>query len=282
MRDYRNLIAEADTLLNAQMEQGDKPIIAVWGLMNAGKSYLLNMLTDHVEQEYFKTNDVRETAEVKIYEDEDFIYMDTPGLDGSHADDLEAHRGVREADIVLFVHQLQGALERNEIEFLSMLKRRYGEYADSSIIIVLSKIDRESQNPEKIELIYEEIMRQCKEIIGFSPQCFAVSGVRYRKGIIDHKPAFVKASHVDSLQQYLLDNSYNVANIRQRKKCADIAELVEAIETAAKEYMLEINQLTTEIETQFMPFNEDMTQFSNWLSEKSSEMAQLSRERRNI
>lgn len=282
MHNYRTLIANADILLNTQIEQGDKPIVAVWGLMNAGKSYLLNMLTNHVEQEYFKTNDIRETAEVKIYEDSDFIYMDTPGLDGSHADDLEAHRGVKEADIVLFVHQLQGALDRNEIEFLSMLKKRYGEYAESSIIIVLSKIDRESQNPEKIETIYQEIVRQCEEVIGFSPQCFAVSGVRYKKGIVDHQPAFVKASHVDSLRQHLLENSYNVVNIRQRKKCAEIAELIGEIASAGREYALEVHQLMTEIETQFAPFNEGMAQFSNWLSEKSAEITQLSRERRNI
>lgn len=29
--------------------QKDESIVAVWGLMNAGKSYLLNMLTQHLE-----------------------------------------------------------------------------------------------------------------------------------------------------------------------------------------------------------------------------------------
>ena len=37
-----------------------KPVIAVCGLMNAGKSYLLNMLTQQIDQEYFKTADQRE------------------------------------------------------------------------------------------------------------------------------------------------------------------------------------------------------------------------------
>ena len=39
-----------------------KPVIAVCGLMNAGKSYLLNMLTQQIDQEYFKTADQRETT----------------------------------------------------------------------------------------------------------------------------------------------------------------------------------------------------------------------------
>ena len=92
-------------------DQEQKPVVAVWGLMNAGKSYLLNMLTDHFGEEYFKTNDFRETAEIKKYESNQIIYLDTPGLDANEADNLEAIRGVARADVVLFVHQPQGELE---------------------------------------------------------------------------------------------------------------------------------------------------------------------------
>ncbi len=271
---YQNLIHKADTLLSMNDSNNTKPIIAVWGLMNAGKSYLLNMLTDHVSEDYFKTNDIRETAEIKIYEDDEFIFIDTPGLDANEGDDLEAHKGVKEADIVLFVHQPQGALEKNEIEFLSMLKKRYGENADTSIILVLSKIDREPR--EKIELIQSEVLRQCEEIIDISPQCFTVSGIRYKKGIVDHNTNFVTASHVGELKHYLLDNTYDVESIRKNKKIAETTQMIEEITFALSTLVTDAHNLNRDICERFKSFDEDMAQFSSWLRGKSQE-AQLLR-----
>ncbi len=270
---YQDLIHRADNLLTMEESNNSKPIVAVWGLMNAGKSYLLNMLTDHVSEDYFKTNDIRETAEIKIYEDDNFIFIDTPGLDANDGDDLEAHKGVKEADIVLFVHQPQGALEKNEIEFLSMLKKRYGENADTSIILVLSKIDREPK--DKITLIQSEVLRQCEEIIGISPQCFTVSGIRYKKGIEDHNTNFVTASHVGELKHYLLDNTYDVASIRKNKKIAETAQMIEDITSALSTLVSDAQDVNREICTRFKSFDDDMSQFSNWLKEKSKEAQSL-------
>ena len=51
-------------------QNNKKPIIVAYGLMNAGKSYLLNMLTQHISEEFFRTNDIRETATIKKFESE--------------------------------------------------------------------------------------------------------------------------------------------------------------------------------------------------------------------
>ena len=71
-------------------QNNKKPIIVAYGLMNAGKSYLLNMLTQHISEEFFKTNDIRETATIKKFESEKYIYLDTPGLDANEEDDSQA------------------------------------------------------------------------------------------------------------------------------------------------------------------------------------------------
>lgn len=44
----KSLRKQADTLQKAPTNQSEKPLVVVWGLMNAGKSYLLNMLTKHI------------------------------------------------------------------------------------------------------------------------------------------------------------------------------------------------------------------------------------------
>ena len=64
------LRGQVSTYLN-QKNIDSKPVIVAWGLMNAGKSYLLNMLTQHIDSEFVKTNDFRETAENHQFEGDD-------------------------------------------------------------------------------------------------------------------------------------------------------------------------------------------------------------------
>ena len=106
LKESQSLRKSSQDFLNQKVNDS-KPIIVTWGLMNAGKSYLLNMLTQHIDKEFFKTNDFRETAIISSYETDQYVYLDTPGLDANAQDNLEALKGVKKADIVLFVHQLQ-------------------------------------------------------------------------------------------------------------------------------------------------------------------------------
>lgn len=178
-------------------QNNKKPIIVAYGLMNAGKSYLLNMLTQHISEEFFKTNDIRETATIKKFESEKYIYLDTPGLDANEADDSQAQSGVKKADVVLFLHQPQGELEANEIDFLKKLSRSFGKHSNKSIIIVLSKIEKESQ--EKIDAIEKAVKIQCEKEIGFSPTIFKVSNSRYKNGVTKNKNALIDQSNIKSL-----------------------------------------------------------------------------------
>ncbi len=79
LKESQDLRGLSQDFLN-QSSRSDNPVIVTWGLMNAGKSSLLNMLTKHIEQEYFKTNDFRETAVISAYETDQLTYLDTPGL----------------------------------------------------------------------------------------------------------------------------------------------------------------------------------------------------------
>ena len=100
LKESQDLRKYSQDFLNQSL-RSEKSVIVTWGLMNAGKSSLLNMLTQHIEQEFFKTNDFRETTEVCAYEADQYIYLDTPGLDANAADNLEALKGIKKADIVL-------------------------------------------------------------------------------------------------------------------------------------------------------------------------------------
>lgn len=210
----KQLREQAKELLKWQ-SFNNKPTIVVYGLMNAGKSYLLNMLTEHIDSEYFKTNDFRETTENKAFETDACIFLDTPGLDANDDDNIQALEGIKQADIVLFVHQLQGELEKVEIDFLQHVVDSFGDYASDNIIMVLSKVDKEST--DKVNQIQTRVLEQCQHHLGFSPKCFQISNTRYQKGVIEHKDGLIKHSHVLELNERLTQIVKNDKQVRQTR-----------------------------------------------------------------
>lgn len=243
----------------ARKQGKDKPVIAVWGMMNAGKSYLLNMLTDHYKAEYFPTNDVRETAELRRFEGEPYIFLDTPGLDANEADDQVAMDGAAKADVVLFVHQPQGELEKIELDFLKLLKESFGVYAEKNIVLVISKTDAESQ--DKIEQIEQKVLEQCHLHLGFTPASFLISGTRFHRGIQQHKDGLVKASHLQELKQHIDTLGIDVRAVREEKirNAQDALLLV----ISAEEEALNDEKLLLEDELywNFASFNDAMLSF---------------------
>lgn len=246
--------------LSVQQQDESKPIVAVWGLMNAGKSSLLNMLTEHIDSEYFKTNDFRETTEVKVFETETCIFLDTPGLDANSQDDIEALKGIKQANIVLFVHQLQGELEKVEIDFLKNVRDSFGEFANQNIVIVLAKVDKES--PEKVNAIQDKILEQCQEMLGFTPQCFQISNTRYRKGVSEKKDGLIKHSHMNELKSYItsiLKDSHLVTLARQKHERDEIiSQLRQQLEIIHAVRAQKVNELLQPLE-QVNEFIKDLT-----------------------
>ena len=261
-------IAKQLAALSSESKES-KPVIVAYGLMNAGKSSLLNMLTAHIEQEFFKTNDVRETAEVKRFESEKYVYLDTPGLDANDLDDELAESGVSNADVVLFLHQPQGALEANEISFLKNLKKSFGDLAQSNIILALSKIEKESA--EKIALIEDEIKKQCEAELNFSPRIFRISNKRYQTGIMKHKDGLVNQSHIKSLIEYIDTVTPNSMLVRKQRNLVKIDQLLVEL-TAQKEHLEQKRRTVTHtIEQGFSVFGEQIELLNNFLDESSQQ-----------
>jgi len=268
MKKLLEIKCRAEQLASRADSATNKPVIAVCGLMNAGKSYLLNMLTQHIDQEYFKTADQRETIANKTLETERYIYLDTPGLDATLQDDMVANQGVGEADIVLFVHQPQGELDPTEVGFLGQLKARFGRSAKQSIVIVISKIDKEVE--AKIDEIDKEIQKQCLEKLGSIFTTFQISNTRYKKGISERKEGLVQASHIDALVQHLEKVTPKVHQARQNKMTENIEALMIEIETLVQELRDEKAVLQKDISERFADFNVQMEQLQTFLSESVS------------
>lgn len=246
------LCREADLILTPS-SLSEKPVIAACGLVNAGKSHLLNMLSGHIDDEFFSVADQRETARIKVLETNAYIYLDTPGLDASDADTEEAMTGIDQADVVLFVHQPQGELEENEKDFLCSLKQSFGELAEQNIILVLSKADKEGQ--EKIDEIADKVQQQCLEFLKFSPKIFKVSGQRFKSGIQQQKDGLIRHSHINDLASHIkvvADASVYTRDIRALQAIDALLERIELAEAGLEDYHATAQK---ELHDSFSPFN---------------------------
>ena len=254
-------------------QQAPKPVIAACGLMNAGKSFLLNMLTRHLEQEFFRTNDIRETVENAQFDADRYIYLDTPGIDANPDDDNHAWQGVKHADVVLFVHQPQGELDEAEADFLRALAASPGNHAGESIIIVLTKIEKET--PDKISAIEQRIREQCADQLGFKPRILQVSSKRYQSGVLKGQAGLVAASGMDTLIEHVQAVAASVQALRAHRKLAEVEALLQEVAQAQRQLEARRTRLRSTVVDGFAPFSAQIGQLRRFLTDSASKFKQI-------
>lgn len=167
----------------AQSADEGRFVIANAGTTNTGKSTLFNALLGH--DEAFKTADVRETTVCRdIGWDNGTVFTDTPGCGScAAADDREAAKAYRRADLVLFVHNLStGGLQRDEMNVLESVRRYMGD-ADfrERTIIIGTRLD--SCPGDTATVNRKECEDQIKEELGVVLKFIAVSPKRHFRGL---------------------------------------------------------------------------------------------------
>lgn len=204
---------------------GPLPRIAVCGLMNAGKSALLNGLTGNLENEVFETKAVRATIRVQELEHEGLVYLDTPGIDACDEDDRQVWLGLSHADGILFVHNLRtGTLEEIETKFLRELMRRRPDL-NRHLVVVLTHSESATQQQTREHAI-RGILQSLFEVV---PPTFATSFSALRNGMQKHSPKLLELGGYERLKGYL-DTYLNLSaeslrNLRASRDEHSYAEL---------------------------------------------------------
>lgn len=257
VKRFKSVKNKFNKLKDNKIEVG-KPVVAAFGILNAGKSYLLNMLSLNIQDEYFKTNDHRETTEILEYESEKFIYVDTPGLDANNKDTDVAMQGIEKADVVLFIHQMNAELDAAEIKFLRGVCDQFGDFAIQKVILVLTKLD--SVEPKTAEEIQVKIQKQCAQILSIEPQCFCVSGKRYKNGLEKHKGNLAKASNIGELVERIeqVTDSISVMDTRLLKRQIAIQQMQLNLTEIKNEFHSIIESEKNELNTKFKVFNKSV------------------------
>jgi len=173
--------------------------IAVVGLLKAGKSTLLNAMTG--QEELFKSGVIRTTVKNQRVNDGYFEWVDTPGIDDTDQETATAFAGLKNADTVLFTHNLkQGELDRMEVDFLQTCRQRDGQFL-AKLRFVFTHID--DLEPATVDIIQQKVSQQCRTLFHAIPPMIAVSSTRYLKGYKEDKKLLMEKSVIPLLRQEL-------------------------------------------------------------------------------
>lgn len=210
-----------------------KPSVANAGLLKAGKSTLFNAIAGET---VFTSDVIRATVKNAEKELEDYILLDTPGLDADEKDTLEAMAGYGNADIIIFVHNLQeGELNQTEIDGINQICGLFDSRDDffSNSILVLTHKD---QVEDTYMDICSSIQAQCEKILeGRFHHVSCVDSSNYLKGIEEGKELLKKDSGISELIGAINSCVSGGNSLRESGFLKKKNELVSEIEKAVSE-----------------------------------------------
>ena len=181
-------------------------IIVNAGLVKAGKSELFNALVDQPEQ--FLTGAARKTTRNKKIKWQKGIFLiDTPGIDARESDTEKAFQAFRQADLVLFVHNVDmGEYKQAECEFVERLRSCFPNESEflQRVWFIASWADRKETTGE-LDIV---LGRMREQLINMNflqvPEIMALSSTRYLTGKKEKKRLMVQRSHINELRSRVL------------------------------------------------------------------------------
>lgn len=255
--DGPSLNEQLESALKAQ-HQNHALRVTTCGLVKAGKSSLLNALTDHLKEELFATGATRTTVRNQTLSHEHFIFVDTPGLDATDSDDVEAWKGIQEADVLLFVHHPgTGELHGAEVEFLEQVASQPGARAglESRLVVVLSHLDSHRKDMDDI---LARVKRQIRDCLSIEPHFFPVSFTTYRKGKLEGKSQLVSHSGILLLREYLVKQFIILSECAHQARSARVIEIRQNLLKKLDSEIQEREKILTELQKKTQKAERDL------------------------
>nr|WP_318381422.1 GTPase [uncultured Enterobacter sp.] len=256
------------------MRDHHKARVVVCGTYNAGKSSLLNALTNHYTNEFFRVNDIPETREETVFESGQLVYVDTPGLDVNVNDDKISRSSVATADLLLIVHRLSaGSLQDEDVKLLQRVIDAHVNPAN--VLFVLTGAEQQDDN---IALI-DEITALMDQLLKSKAQIFLVSNPRYLKGMREGKAKLVSGSGIPELSQSIEGRAANlIAELeqdRQARRRRLINKLIKVAKTVQRATQVTLTEKMYATAQQHKQFVSDVNNLKSDLGNKIAEYNKL-------
>lgn len=246
--DNINIILEEVDDIKKIMDNHKKFNIINAGLLKAGKSELFNAIS---EQDVFETGVVRTTIENKELDLEQYVLIDTPGLDANFEDSKVAFEGYKNADIMVFVHNaVDGELNKVEVESIEKIIGLYDNkktFFDSSILVIshVDQLSDEKEEEKLLNIINNQIKKVFNEEFGY---IIGVNSTGYIKGLKENKKLLMESSNIPNLKNILTNmikdgiSCFNSCINKLKSECEEkINKEIEILEQKEKNIKLEDN-----------------------------------------
>ena len=182
--------------------QEQKPKVLVYGIYNAGKSTLVNVLCG---KEVAEVGDRPTTAKTQPYDAGKYILMDTPGIDAPIKHEMEADENMNNCHVILFVVSSKGGFEsrKNYERMVEMIQRGLPFY------IILndrgSTTTDEQEHQRELESIQQKIITNLIQVSGDDHidekyEVITLNTKRAWTGIQKGKQILVEKSGIRALQ----------------------------------------------------------------------------------
>ena len=232
---------------NKAWKKIDSPInVVVIGIMNHGKSTMLNALLDDTDDTIFKVADKRETKEVQYEKRDGICWTDTPGFDADETDDNKALEGITQLEVGLFVHKAStGELHANEVEVLHKLANKREEAFLKNTCIVLND---DISDDEKLEILLDRIEEQLEDALEQRLKVFRCNPKSYQKGLRENKELLKKQSGIARLHDWIMRQCDKLSAERDGRIDQTSRDLNPVIRSDCKEAIEKLEEGIQEIE----------------------------------
>ena len=266
-RNLEKYIEDWERELNAS--DGKQTITVVnAGVMNAGKSSLFNAIAN--KDNLFAVDDIPTTVVCQPADiGNEVVLMDTPGLDARDADTDEAFKAYRNADLILFVHNVNtGEMHTSEIDVINSLEKLFPTPKDfwERFVVVCSRADLKPVESlqEIVKKMQDDLIKHCD---GYNVPIFVVSAKRYMRGLKENKKPFIVKSGILELRDFIVDMSVKLHESRFKLKEERLAMVRKeiALNLTAERSKLEnkVSAAGEKHETQFNQVTKDLTRLKN-------------------
>jgi len=260
--------------------QDEKLRIVNTGLLKAGKSTLFNCLTESLSDDLFAVGVTRKTIQSQQVEFEEFLLVDTPGIDCQEEDTKATVAALKQSDLIIFVHNMNtGELDMPEREFLESVAKECDSKRDfvRRMIFVLTNLDKKEGTGS--EHIAAKIQQQLETIFGGKPNLVSVSSTRYAKGVLEKKALMVEKSGIPALKSVLYAKAAKIGEQVQgvrRKKAGKAYDAIDAhLLSLMDKARLDIKEAEVHIENSLKALDKDLSRFSRTIRTKLNHYSTL-------
>ncbi len=297
--EYQCIVNEISELAeDLQRRKKEKVKITCAGIYNAGKSSLLNALTDGYN---FKVGDIPTTATIDTYRTNKYQYVDTPGLNANKYDDKTAKEAFKDADMILFVSNMQnGGLNAAESEYLKQLANTLGgmDILEKQVFFVMSNLHQVED--DSVQKIITEHKKMIQLALGFEPKKICVyDAMTYQEGVKQNEQVLIDLSGIPALKAEIERHCQSLSSIseelyqqriteKKKKLTADVNVFLEQyradllkLKARAARASIDMNQLNaakTKIKEIVQEFSPELPEYSS----NNNEIGSILRYYKNI